>query len=385
MSQVVSGSAVDESNWTLFLDTGHGNIEVRVKLSDLEGEPAAKIVNGPEAIVVDAERNGNELRLSMPHYDSELKLTINGKQMTGNWRKVRGAGNVAEMSAILKPSGEAEYDDPEPFLGRWAVQFADSDDPAVGAFERFKENLVLGTFLTTTGDYRYLQGYVQRGELHLSCFDGAHAFLFRAKLSSSGELAGRFMSGDWYQDSWTARRDPNIKLPDAFQQTTIAGQANLAKLAFPDLHGKQRFLGDSDLRGKVTLVEVFGSWCPNCHDEAQYLKDLRERYGEKGLKVVGLAFELTGDLERDTRQVKRYVERFDVDYPVLVAGISDKKTATKQFPVIDRIRSYPTTLFLDQSGQIRATYTGFSGPATGEAHKRLRQRFEALINKLLAE
>ena len=385
MMQAVREAAADESNWTLFLDTGHGNIEIRVKLSNLDGEPTAKIVNGPEAIVVDARREGKELRLSMPHYDSELKLTIDGKRMTGNWRKVRGAENVAEMSAILKPSREAEYDDPKSFLGRWAVQFADSDDLAVGVFERFKENQVLGTFLTTTGDYRYLQGYVLSGELHLSCFDGAHAFLFTAKMSSSGELAGKFVSGDWYQDSWTARRDPNIKLPDAFQQSTITGQANLAKLAFPDLDGKQRSLGDSDLMGKVTLVEVFGSWCPNCHDEAKYLKELRERFGDKGLKVVGLAFELTGDLERDTRQVKRYVERFEVDYPVLVAGISDKKTATKQFPVIDRIRSYPTTLFLDQSGQIRATYTGFSGPATGEAHQILRQRFEALIEKLLGE
>ena len=385
MMQAVREAAADESNWTLFLDTGHGNIEIRVKLSNLDGEPTAKIVNGPEAIVVDARREGKELRLSMPHYDSELKLTIDGKRMTGNWRKVRGAGNVAEMSAILKPAVEAKCEDPKPFLGRWAVQFADSDDLAVGVFERFKENQVLGTFLTTTGDYRYLQGYVQSGELHLSCFDGAHAFLFTAKMSSSGELAGKFVSGDWYQDSWTARRDPNIKLPDAFQQSTITGQANLAKLAFPDLDGKQRSLGDSDLMGKVTLVEVFGSWCPNCHDEAKYLKELRERFGDKGLKVVGLAFELTGDLERDTRQVKRYVERFEVDYPVLVAGISDKKTATKQFPVIDRIRSYPTTLFLDQSGQIRATYTGFSGPATGEAHQILRQRFEALIEKLLGE
>ncbi|MEM7557657.1 MAG: TlpA disulfide reductase family protein [Planctomycetota bacterium] len=385
MSQVVSGAVADESNWTLFLDTGHGNIEVAVKLSGLDGQTTAKILNGPEAIAVDAKRDGNELRLRMPHYDSELKLTIDGERIMGNWRKVRGAENVAEMSAILKPSREAEYDDPKSFLGRWAVQFADSDDLAVGVFERFRENQVLGTFLTTTGDYRYLRGYVQSGELHLSCFDGAHAFLFTAKMSSSGELAGKFMSGDWYQDSWTARRDPNIKLPDAFQQSAVTGQANLAKLAFPDLDGKQRSLGDADLMGKVTLVEVFGSWCPNCHDEARYLKELRERYGDKGLNVVGVAFELTGDLERDTRQVKRYVERFDVDYPVLVAGVSDKKTATKQFPVIDRIRSYPTTLFLDQSGQIRATYTGFSGPATGEAHQRLRQQFEALIEKLLAE
>lgn len=385
MSQVISGAVAEESEWTLLLDTGQGNIEVRMKLSDLEGEPAAKIVNGPEAIEVDTKREGNELRLSMPHYDSELKLRIDGERMKGNWRKVRGAENVAEMSAILEPAKAAEYEDPKSFLGRWAVQFADSDDLAVGVFERFQANQILGTFLTTTGDYRYLQGYVQSGELHLSCFDGAHAFLFTAKMSSSGELAGKFMSGDWYQDSWTARRDPNIKLPDAFQQSRITGQANLAKLAFPDLDGKLHSLGDSNLMGKVTLIEVFGSWCPNCHDEANYLKELRARYGEKGLNVVGLAFELTGDLDRDTRQVKRYVERFEVDYPVLVVGVSDKKAATKQFPVIDRIRSYPTTLFLDQSGQIRATYTGFSGPATGDAHQRLRQRFEALVEKLLAE
>ncbi|MEM7474148.1 MAG: TlpA disulfide reductase family protein [Planctomycetota bacterium] len=376
-------------DWLLQLDTGHGNIEVGLNVEVEEEKLVATIVNGPEKIALPATGDGDCIQIPIPHYDSELELKlVSQERLEGVWRKVRGLDKVAVMAATADRPEKRIAENTGAFLGRWSVQFADSADLAVAAFERFDDDggsAVLGTFLTTTGDYRFLSGFVDGGTLYLSCFDGGHAFLFTMVRDGDSKLKGKFYSGNWYEDSFTATRDADAKLPDAFLETKVVGNEKLEQLSFPNLDGKIQSLKSDELMGKVTLIEVFGSWCPNCHDEAAYLAELRERYGERGLKVVGLAFELTGDFERDARQVQRYVDRFEVDYPILIAGTSDKALATEKFPVLDRIRSYPTTLFLDESGVIRATYTGFSGPATGQANKTLRSRFEALIEKLLDE
>jgi hypothetical protein len=111
--------------------------------------------------------------------------------------------------------------------------------------------------------------------------------------------------------------------------------------------------------------------------------ELDRRYRDRGLSIVGLAFELTGDPTRDKEQVRLYTAHKDVEYPVLVAGVSDKAQASEALPLIDRVRSYPTTIFLDDEGAVRAVHSGFSGPATGEAHDELRREFERLIDQLL--
>ena len=117
----------------------------------------------------------------------------------------------------------------------------------------------------------------------------------------------------------------------------------------------------------------------------RYMIELHRRYAERGLSIVGLAFELTGDTERDSQQVRRYIEHHGVTFPVLIAGPADKSRASDAFPLIDRIRAFPTTVFLDEAGTIRAIHSGFSGPATAEAHVALKLRFESLIDQLLGE
>lgn len=373
----------EASEWILKLDTGDGHISVPLELGDKEGESFLR--NGPERIKVAATWSNSELRISFPHYASSIECKKEGDAYKGSWTKLRGKGEKAVVDCEIVPRRNSDATgDPSPFWGRWKVQFSDSEDPAVAVFDRFHENEVAGTFLTTTGDYRYLHGRVINGTLHLSCFDGAHAFLFQSSVDSEGKQTGTFRSGNWYVTQWEAIQDETAKLPDAFKETSQAA-GKFSDLSFPDLDGKRRSMREAGLFGQVTLVELFGSWCPNCHDEASYLQELQAKYGTQGLKVIGLAFELTGNLESDIAQVRKYVKRFEIEYPVLVAGVADKREASKSFPVLDRIRSYPTTLFVDRKGEIRAIYTGFSGPATGQAHLELREKFERVITQLLDE
>lgn len=373
--------------WSLDLDTPGGSLPFLLEVVERDGVLIANIVNGPERIPVEARHTGKSLVLDMPHFDStvELEVSDDTQQLTGKWRKVRGKEEVATLDCTGARQLVQRFDPPDNFLGRWEVNFSESDDTAVGVFLRYDQNEVVGTFLTTTGDYRYLHGYATDGELQMSCFDGAHAFLFKAKLSPNGELIGNFWSGNWYEESWTATRNDGIQLPDGFTQTTTNPAVSLSDLAYPDLDGKLTSLGDSSFDGSVRIIEVFGSWCPNCHDAAKLMADLNEKYRDKGLRVVGLAFELTGEVDRDVRQLRRYRERFQIDYPILLAGLADKQKASEAFPLVDRVRSFPTTIFVDRGGSVRAIYSGFSGPATGEAHEQLCASFESLVKRLLEE
>ncbi len=354
----------------------------------------ATIINGPERIDAGLVENDNRSRvIEFAHFDSRIRIEpgwdprnsdhLNG---TGLWIKQRGPGRVAEVPLTIGPATAATWQDPEDFCGRWSVEFGDSDEPAVAVFEQSDGgNAVHGTFLTTTGDYRYLAGGVANDVLTLSCFDGAHAFLFVARMQADGSIEGSFRSGNWHQSGWTAHRNPQATLPDAFQQTVWTDRVSLSELKFPDVDGNLVALDDSRLAGKCRIIEVFGTWCPNCHDAGRYLNELHNKYSGQGLAITGLAFEMTGDFQRDAGQVRRFIEKTGTAWPILIAGTADKELASERLPILDRVRSYPTLIFMDQNGTVIAIYTGFSGPATGAAHQKLRQQFESIIRQCLAE
>lgn len=391
-------------NGKLLIPNTDKAIEFRLEIVKQEVEPTTGrskpkvfVLNGAERIEIPVVQfRKNYLSFGFPHYDSRIRTQISRSEFTsgldkddvirGSYKKRRGDDKWAEMKFVAQQNDLIVGTDPGKFLGKWKVKFDSSEDAAVGIFKRVGEtNNVEGTFLTTTGDYRYLSGYVQDETLVLCCFDGAHAFRFEAKTNQSDELQGEFWSSNTWHEKWTAVKDDNAQLSDAFQQTTIDQKSGLTKLTFPDLNGDVRSIDDLGFRGKARIIYVFGTWCPNCHDAAAYFKELQDKYGAKGLKILGLAFELTSHQRRNAQQVKTYLRRHGVSYPVLIAGPADKAEASKVFPLLDKIRSYPTTIFVDEQGDVRAVHTGFTGPATGESYDELKQKFESLIEEMLAE
>ena len=381
--------------WWAWLDSPGGELPFGLELARGVDGWRGWLINGPERIEIPRVTVDSEsVVFEMDHYDSRIhaRLARGGKRLDGTWSK-QGAGTKQSKLSFHATAGSARRLAPRAenspvgsIDGRWLVKFSSSEDPAVGIFKtNSATEVALGTFLTTTGDYRFLEGDWDGRRLRLSCFDGAHAFLFDAELGEDGNLAGDFWSRDSWHETWTARRDSNARLPDAFTQTKWNERVDLAALAFPDVDGKVRSLADAKFAGQARIIEVFGTWCPNCNDAVRYLVELHDKYGRRGLSIVGLAFEHSGDFTRDARQVRRFAQRYRVKYPLLVAGLSDKKEASQAIPLLDRVRSYPTTIFLHADGRVRAVHTGYTGPATGEAHDQLRDNFEALIEELLAE
>lgn len=370
----------------------------------------ARIINGDEHIYVGVPSvsgggYGGEVKSgtwAFANYDSKIEGTgWSGCVMygtffeyfrKGTWSKKRGA-SIAEMAFTAKKveSANDRFDAietdiaPADFDGRWSVDFSSTDDPAIGVFEVDVDQIATATFLTTTGDYRYLAGRVDGELLRLSTFDGAHAFLFHARMQPDGTIAGDFWSGNWHHETWTAVRDPDAQLPDMFGQTKVADADALDGLVFKNLDGNPARVADLlDATGApARVIEIFGSWCPNCADAGAELARLRSKYGDD-LGIVGLAFELTEDHERSAAQVRRYLERHHADWPVLIAGLSDKSKASTELPILDKVHSYPTTIFLNSNNEIVSVHTGFTGPATGEAFSEQQLAYEGIIEELIS-
>ena len=368
-------------------------------LMDEEGDLDAVLVNGPERMhverVVEVQPVGivPMFQVHIDPYDSRLEFSVVNDHLSGEWIRYRTAKTETRLpfTASKGPAprfelGEVIREKVAGIEGRWRVEFSSSEDHAVGLFDVQEDGRVAATFLTTLGDYRFLEGVTDGDSLSLSVFDGAHAFLFAATAGRrTASLRGDFWSRDSWHESWTAVKRPwRPTLPDPYQADQRGAPAvpPWRSSSFADVDGETRVsVAEPAFGARATIgcMVIFGTWCPNCYDQTKYLVELHRRYAGKGLSILGLAFEFGDDLARQTEVVKRYADYHEVPYPILIAGTNDKQKATKAFPLLDRVRSYPTVVFLDAEGEVLAINTGFSGPATGKAHQKLRERFEAII------
>jgi len=385
--------------WNAWLEAQGGHVGFEIELNRKDSEWEAEVLNGTQVIKVPiVSLDGTNLTLEWDDYDSRIVAEISGEgdRLEGEWKKKgrRDGWTTLPFHAISKEIWRIDCGlwrtvEPKPFLGRWQVHFSESDQPAVAVFGQERAGIrmtnVAGTFLTVGGDYGHLAGFGDGQSLSISTFDGSHAFRIEAKLQQDGTLKGDFWSGPSWHETWTATKNENAKLPDAFSLTKATGRVDLAAMKFPDVDGKVHSLADPEFKGEAIVIEVFGSWCPNCHDASAVLMELYKKYADRGLSMVGLAFELTGDVERDSRQLRTYVKRHGIIYPVLLAGVADKETVAKVLPFLEKFNAYPTTIFLDGEGNVRAIHTGFSGPATGQEYHSLKLAFESKIGELLTE
>jgi len=351
------------------------------------------LVNGAERVRVD-EVTVDEGRLTarMPGFESTLTARVSGDRLRGEVTLVRPGGERVELPfAATRGQTWRFYETPltdnVDVAGRWVVEFTDDEgrtSPGVAEFgQSFHE--VHGTFLTPTGDHRFLAGEVHGDELALSRFDGAGAYLYRARVDDSGALVGEYWSGKTGHRRFRAERNPDATLDLSPVRTELREPGVELAFSFPDLEGQPVSLADPAFAGKVVIVTLAGSWCPNCHDEAAFLAPLYRRYRAQGLEVVSLMFEYHGGFAEAAAATRRFRDRFGIEYATLIAGVSDKDEASRALPQLTGIEAFPTTIFLDRSGRVRRIHAGFSGPATGAHYDRLTAEFTTLVEELLAE
>jgi thiol-disulfide isomerase/thioredoxin len=392
------GNAAPESikagTYRVVLQLPGGELPFGLDLERVSSGWIAFLLNGPERLKVsEVAVDGSHLEIKMPGYENRLTADAKGGQLQGEvvLNKLGGKDQHLPLRAEFEktyrffPQSSTAGTD---VSGRWSVTFSADDgkeERAVGEFSQ-SHDVVTGTFLTDGGDHRYLAGQVRGDELYLSTFDGAHAFLYKAKITApNGALAGDFWFGTALHERWTAKRDANAALRDPYTLTTMRAATERFDFAFPDLDRNTVTSKDAKFRGKVLVIAIGGSWCPNCHDEAAFLEPLYREYRSKGLEVVSLMFEHFGDFERAAAATTRFRQQYGIEYTTLIAGVSDIDDAGKKLPMLRQFHDFPTTILVDRKGRVRKIHTGFSGPATGEHYKQFVAEFKSNLDQLLAE
>lgn len=358
---------------------------------EVESPTKLKIFNAEEVIEFDdiAYRN-DSVFIKTPVFQGVFVATFEGDDLKGQFIQEN-----QDRSVDFK----AEFNSAQRFLteekpktdvsGVWETVFskgmAEDEYIAQGIFKQVDQK-VTGTFRTKTGDYRYLEGVMDGNTMKLSTFDGAHVYLFTAKVSDS-TMQGTFYSGDHFQEPFEAKRNATFELPSADALTFLKEGYETLAFSFPDAEGNLVSLKDDRFKNKVVVVQIMGTWCPNCLDETKYYTKFYEANKDKAIAFVALAFEYAKTEEKAFESIARLQDKLEIKYPILLAqyGTSDKLKAQEKLPMLNHVLSYPTSIFIDKTGKVRKIHTGFNGPATGGKYEEFKREFERFVGGLLDE
>jgi peroxiredoxin len=380
--------------WRGVLTVTGGDLPFGLEIAREDGRDIAWLINGPErARVTDVVIDGGHISMGMPGYPHRLEARLVDGELQGEVTFLRPKGEtrsthlVAERGISWRFFPVASTSNAD-FSGRWRLTFR---DPATGAestgIAEFTQqgHAVTGTVLRESGDDRYIAGEARGDTVFLSRFDGGHAYLYVARLGPDGTLEGELRSGTGTFRQLSGYRDADAQLADVSDLTVVDTAGGPLSFAFPDINGNEVSLTDERFRDKLVIITIGGTWCPNCHDEAAFLRDFLPTRRERGLEVVQLMFEYTDDFASASASVRNFADKFNIGYPVLIAGSYGPGAVQNALPQLKKFFAYPTLLVLDRAGRIRYTHTGFSGPATGVHYDEFVSEFSALIDGLLAE
>jgi thiol-disulfide isomerase/thioredoxin len=356
------------------------------------GKISWTILNGSERLEIpEMILQHDSLLVDMPFFEAQMLLKITPMGYEGQWLKRTPAGDQYMPITIMR--GKERYAlvsnaAPRDFNGRWKATFINPAGKRSTVLAEFKQTdtKITGTFLTPTGDYRFLEGMVSGDSMVMSTFDGTHAFFFGAHMNAVGQIERAvFASGPSHLETWTAQKDESAAIDESAAAMQLKGDQKMLDFKFPDIDSNIVSLRDERFKGKVVVVQIMGSWCPNCMDETAFLSRFYRENRSRGVEVIGLSYEYTLDFARASRNLRRFKDKFQVEYPMLITGVlsSDPLRTEKTLPQMTPIQAFPSMIFLGKDGTVRKTHAGYSGPATGIHHEQFIRDFNAEINSLL--
>ncbi len=262
--------------------------------------------------------------------------------------------------------------------GRWAVSLIDDQnqtEAGVIVFEQ-KGNDLNGSILTSTGDYRYFEGFVSGSAFVAASFDGVYNYLFKGKVTD-GKLEAAILSS--YKTTVEGKKDDGATLPDAYKQTTVEA----LNFAFPDTAGKTVSLKDERFQNKPVIIQFFGSWCPNCLDETNFLSPWYTENKKRGIEIIALAFERSLTEADAWKQIRKTQKRLKISYPILLVGATAEAKPKDKIPGLKNFISFPTTVFLNKKHEVVKVHAGFTGPSTGAFFEKWKTEFNETVNELV--
>ena len=391
-------SCKEDQTQTLKAGTWRAHLEVTDSIElpfifEVHQDKTLTIFNAEEEILVDDIRYENDsVFIKLPVFESDIRAVfVNDSTLSGNFIKPE-VNRIVPFKAVFNNHNRFELQSQtstQNISGNWETVFSPNNEEdrsvAKGIFKQ-DGSKVTGTFLTETGDYRFLEGVMDGDTMKLSAFDGAHAYLFMATVKDS-VMNGTFYSGNHFSEPFTAKPNDAFELADANTLTYLNEGYENIEFSFPDADGKLVFLSDARFKNKVVIIQIMGTWCPNCLDESRYFSEYYANNKSEDLEFVALAFEYAKTEEAAFKNINRLKNQLDIQYPILLAqyGGSDKAKAQEKLPMLNQVLSYPTSIFIDKTGKVRKIHTGFNGPATGEKYMAFKKEFEGFVDMLVKE
>jgi thiol-disulfide isomerase/thioredoxin len=347
----------------------------------------AILMNGEERILHDDLRFENDtLRVKSPIFNSEIIVHHKQNTFEGFWYDY-SRGDSYKIALTAKYNLDQRFSFKNQLSakanGKWLAVFGpDSDypDSTIGIFNTGENGVLTGTFLTTTGDYRFLEGGFDGNDLKISAFDGSHAFLFNAKLEHD-TFFGTFYSGNHFQQDFKAWKNDSFELNNPYEITSAIDGNRPMDFSAISTDKEKIALTDERFKGKPVIVQVLGTWCPNCMDESIFLARNQKQIKDKGVEIVALAFERS-DFAGVLAQLKKYQTNLEIEYTFAYAGRASKDSASAFFPQLSNISAFPTTIFLREDHTIYKVHTGYYGPGTGVYFDRQADEFWRNVHEI---
>ncbi len=389
---------VKDGNWLGVIERTDGkSVPFSFKAATIKGKSVITIVNADETIVVEdiQTMQQDSILITLPFFNASFELAASSPdQLKGFYVKtLNGKKTKAIFTAYKNKPRFVSYQQPKynP-TGTWDVlltnNITNKQTISVGNFKQLPDGTVTGSFLTPTGDFRFLEGLVSGDTLHLSAFDGERAVYFQGVFSSDSTITfGSLTAGFAGSSVWKAKANPKAVLPDEYAYSKMKPGNTRLDFNYRDTDGKMVSINDEKYKNKVVIIQLFGSWCPNCMDETKFMTQFYKNNKARGVEIIALAYENYEDPKEANAALKKYKKQFGINYPILHTGVgpSDPLKAEKTLPQIDKIAGYPSTIFIDKKGEVRKIHTGFSGPGTKEFYQAYIKSFNQLVDELLAE
>jgi thiol-disulfide isomerase/thioredoxin len=354
------------------------------------GSMAVILINGTDRFELNHVSVQNDsVTIPVDLYNAVFKAKNEGSSLEGRFIKLgtekpdTGLIFAAQAGDLFRfsPGGEK----PAVSLdGSWDLVFGEGPgaENNVGNFSQNGMN-VTGSVLTPSGDFRFLEGIVVGKSFELSAFGGSTPYLLKGEFGNDSTFTGIFITPR-SKTSISGRRNPKASLPDSYKVTQMKQGITSLGFSFPNLDGRPVSLQDEKYKGKVVIVTILGSWCPNCLDENAFLSEWYKKNHERGVEIIGLGFERKPDFESGKKSLGVWKVRLGIPYEILFAGKSGVESVSKQLPELEGFAAFPTTIFIDKMGNVRKIHSGFNGPATGKYHEEFKAEFNALMDELLA-
>jgi len=376
--------------WDATVTVNNVSVPFRIEIDGIGAEVHSYFFNGDDRVNPSNSgtfQNGS-LVLTFDSYATKLEATLTDGVLTGTYGG--SSGNAYAFQAKRHdPSLVATGDPHAPDVsGLWEIQVKSPKGEWAWHFVVNQTGAKIdAAILRVDGDTGTLSGNFKDGKFFLSHFTGERPFYVEVTPQSDGSLELQIAS---FHDTQTLvalrpadARSKNLAPPDdPTEHTKLKDPSQPLRFSFPDVTGHIVSNTDDRFQGKVVLVNITGSWCPNCHDEAPFLEELYRKYHGLGLEIVALDFEPAEQLKSLSR-VRAFIQRYGVEYTYLIAGEQDQ--LNEKIPQAENLNAWPTTFFVGRNGLVRSIHTGFTSHASGELDSRLKDDVRNKIVQLLSE